>query len=95
VRERRPEAFHDVYQSELRTDPMRVLRGIYARFEIEWRPEVEQRMQRWLAERAGPTSRSRPIDPADYGLETEEIEHEMAGYAARYGLQPPKKGSRA
>ena len=91
VRERRPEAFHDVYQTELRADPMRVLREIYARFEIEWRPEVEQRMQSWLAERAGlhsrSRSRSRPIDPADYGLEVEEIEYEMADYAARYGLQ--------
>lgn len=87
VRQRHPEAFHDVYQSELRADPIRVLRGIYTRFEIEWRPEVEERMRRWLAERAGPAARSKPIDPADYGLRIEDIAHEMAGYAEHYDLE--------
>lgn len=86
VRERRPEVFHDVYQSDLRADPIGVLRGIYARFEIDWRPDIEQRMRRWLAERSGPTTRPARSDPADYGLSVDEIEREMAHYAAHYGL---------
>lgn len=92
VRERRPDAFHDVHQAELRADPIGVLRGIYARFEIEWIPGFEERVARWLARQSSdPPPRSRPIDPADYGLTVEEIEHEMAGYAARHGL---RNGSR-
>jgi hypothetical protein len=86
VRERHAEAFHDVYQADLRADPMRVLRGIYAHFELDWSDEVERRMLEWLAERAGPTPRAKGPDPADYGLDVNEIEYEMAGYAARYGL---------
>jgi hypothetical protein len=86
VRDDRPEAFHDVHQADLRRDPIPVLRGIYERFELEWRTEVEQRMQRWLAERAERGPRPTRPDPADYGLSVAEIEREMADYADRYGL---------
>jgi hypothetical protein len=86
VRERHPEVFHDVHQAELRADPMRVLQGIYAHFGIEWRPEVEQHMQRWLAEQTQPSTRAARPDPADYGLTVVEIEREMAEYAACYAL---------
>ena len=86
VRERYPEAFHDVHQAELRADPIRVLRAIYDRFGIDWQPAVEERMRRWLAHRPAPSPRAATPDPADYGLSAALIEREMAEYAARYGL---------
>lgn len=86
VRERHPDAFHDVHQAELRADPIGVVRGIYARFGLAWSDAVEARMRAWVEAQTGVSPRGPRPDPADYGLEPDEIREAMAGYAARHGL---------
>lgn len=82
VRRRRPASFHDVHQGELARDPMGVVRGIYACFDLELRPETESRMQRWIADQprrdAVLTRGRRPETPEDYGLDADEIRERLA-----------------
>ncbi len=77
VRARRPGSFHDVHQSELAADPMAVVRGIYARFELELSPATAAKMQAWVRaqpERDAVLARGRRrVTPEDYGLVAEEI----------------------
>jgi hypothetical protein len=73
VRKRSPNAFHDVFQSELRADPLLVVRGIYDRFGLELEAETAARMQHWAAASATmPRLESRDT-PEDYGLTRDEI----------------------
>ncbi len=82
VRARRPEAFHDVHQEELARDPLAVVRGIYARFDLELAPSVEVAMQEWIREqprRDAVLARGRrPESPEDYGLDADEIRERLA-----------------
>ncbi len=81
VRAQRPEAFHEVHQEELARDPLAVVRGVYARFALELRPEVEARMKDWIA--AQPAREAvlargrRPEAPEDYGLDADEIRERL------------------
>lgn len=81
VRARRPDAFHDVQQAELARDPLGVVRGIYARFDLELRPAVEARMKEWnraQPERVAILARGRRLEtPEDYGLSADEIRERM------------------
>ncbi|MBW1882837.1 MAG: sulfotransferase [Deltaproteobacteria bacterium] len=86
VRERHPGAFHDVYQPALRADPMRVVHGIYERFELELTREAEQRMQRWVAEHSEGAGRQHHYDCEGFGLSAAEIRQAFGGYMARYDL---------
>jgi hypothetical protein len=86
IREHHPDAFFDVHQAELRSDPIGVARGIYVRFGMDWSDAVEARMRAWVDARAGSSPRAPRPDPADYGLEPDEIREAMASYSARYGL---------
>ena len=86
VRERHPDAFHDVTQPALLADPMRVVHGIYERFELELTREAEQRMRRWVAEHPEGARREHHYHPEDFGLSVAEIRQEFEGYMARYDL---------
>ena len=86
VRERRPDAFHDVYQEALRGDPMGVVRGIYERFELELRPETETRMRSWIARHPAVAGQAQRDRPEDYGLTADGIRRELAPYRERYDL---------
>ena len=81
VRVRHPEAFHDVHQSELANDPLAVVRGIYARFDLELTQPTEAKMKAWIA---GQSARDavlargrRDAKPEDYGLRAEEIRERL------------------
>ena len=82
VRAQRPEAFHEVHQEELARDPLAVVRGVYARFALELRPEVEGRMKDWIAAQPGREAvlarGRRPETPEDYGLDADEIRERLA-----------------
>jgi hypothetical protein len=86
VRKGRPEAFHDVHQSELATDPMGVVHGIYRRFDLELGPEAEHRMQQWIAAHPVNARGEHRYRPEDYGLSDEAIRRELELYTRRYGL---------
>ena len=86
VRERAPGAFHDVYQPALLADPMRVVREIYARFELELTRETEARMQHWIADHPENARTGHHDSPDDFGISAAEIRQEFSAYTARYGL---------
>lgn len=81
VRARRPESFHDVHQEALAKDPIGVVRGVYARFDLELSRETEARMQAWI--RAQPQRDAvlahgrRRETPADYGLDPDEVREKL------------------
>ena len=81
VRARRPEAFHDVDQSELARDPLAVVRGIYARFDLELTQPTADKMKAWIAAqpaRDAVLARGRRGEqPEDYGLRAEEIRERL------------------
>lgn len=87
VREQHAEAFHDVHQSRLETDPMGVVSGIYARFELELSAEAEQRMRAWVAEQPVSGRPEHRYRPEDYGLHPSEIRDTLHDYIERYGLE--------
>ena len=86
VRERVPDAFHDVHQPALLADPMRVVCEIYDRFELELTREAETRMRRWIADHPESARSEHHYSPEDFGLTGAEIRREFAAYMARYRL---------
>ena len=87
VRERTPDPFHDVYQPALRANPMRVVRDIYTRFDLELTREAETRMQGWIADHQESARREHHYKPEDFGLSAPEIRQEFSAYITRYGLR--------
>jgi hypothetical protein len=81
VRTRRPEAFHDVHQEALAQDPLGVVRGIYARFDLELTPATEAKMKDWVRaqpERDAVLVRGRRHErPEDFGLSADEIRERL------------------
>lgn len=77
VRARQPASFQDVFQADLAADPMAVVRGIYARFDLELSPATATKMRTWIdaqPERDAVLARGRrPVTPEDYGLDADEI----------------------
>ena len=86
ARERRPEQFHDVDHREFHRDPMRVVRGIYERFDLTLSDETARLMQRWIAD--SPTSRhgEHRYDIADYGITADQVRQRFADYIERHAL---------
>lgn len=82
VRARHPRAFHEVHQEELARDPLAVVRGIYARFDLELLPSVETKMKDWVRaqpEREAVLARGRRREtPEDFGLDADEIRERLA-----------------
>lgn len=81
VRAAHPARFHEVHQEELAKDPLGVVRGVYARFDLELARTSEDKMRDWIRrqpERDAVLARGRrPITPADYGLDADEIRERL------------------
>jgi len=81
VRARHPERFHEVHQPELAKDPLAVVRGLYARFDLELEPGTEAKMKAWIQaqpEREAVLARGRrSATPEDYGLDAGEIRERL------------------
>jgi hypothetical protein len=86
VREHHPDAFHDVYQAQLATEPLAVVHGIYDHFDLELRPDAERAMRHWIDTHRVSAASGRRYRPEDYGLDAEAICRELEPYASRYGL---------
>ena len=86
ARAQRPGQFHDVDHREFHRDPMKVVRGIYDRFDLSLSDEAASRMQRWIAD--SPTSRhgEHRYDVADYGITAEQIRERFDDYIERHAL---------
>ena len=82
----RPDQFHDVDHRDFHRNPMKVVRGIYDRFDLTLSDTVASRMERWIAD--SPTSRhgEHRYDVADYGITAEQIRERFADYIERHAL---------
>jgi hypothetical protein len=83
ARAARPEAqFHDVDHADFHADPIRTIRGIYGHFGYTLSDEVAERMRRWLAANPAGKHGDHRYDPADFGLDREEV---RAAFPGEYG----------
>ncbi|TLX70626.1 sulfotransferase [Pseudomonas nicosulfuronedens] len=76
----------DVDHRRFHSDPLGVVKALYGHFGFTLDAEVEQRMDRWIAE--SPTTRhgEHRYTPQRFGLEQEAIRREFGGYSRRFGL---------
>lgn len=84
-RARRPDNFHDVYHSAFVADPMAVVRGIYARFDLELRAPVETAMRAWVAANPQGKHGEHRYELAQFGLTEEAVRAAYRDYIATYG----------
>ncbi len=82
--DRHPENFHDVFMADFVEDPIGVIRGIYKRFDLTLKPEVEEAMRKWLDEHARAKPGFHRYQAEDFGLTEDAIRKEFAEYIERY-----------
>jgi hypothetical protein len=86
ARARRAGQFFDVDHREFHHDPIRVVRAIYTRFDLDLSDETTRRMQQWIA--ASPTSRhgEHRYDIAHYGITAGQVRERFGDYIERHSL---------
>ncbi len=78
--------FIDVKYSELVSDPLAVVRRIYARLDIRLTDAAAQRMQRLALSRSRYERRGASPTSADPGLDCSAETHRFEGYCSRFGI---------
>jgi hypothetical protein len=86
VRQERQVPIFDAYYAQLVTDPMRVVEGCYAHFGMELRPEVRERMLKFLADNPQGKHGKHVYDASEYGLDEDKIRAAFAPYIERHQL---------
>lgn len=66
-------------------DPLAVARGIYARFDLELAPAVEQAMRDWVAAHPQGQHGEHRYDLETYGLSEDLVREAFAAYIEEYG----------
>jgi hypothetical protein len=84
VRERMPEAFHDVRFVDTVKRPLEVVRDIYAWAGLTLTPAAEQAMQRWLEDNRRDTRGAHEYATEHFGLTADQIRRDFADYRARH-----------
>jgi hypothetical protein len=88
-----PGRFHDVWFGDTVSRPMAVVEALYAAIGMPLEQDVAQRMQQWLALNQRDKRAAHDYDAAQFGLGTEQLEHDFAAYRQRYIL--PRASARA
>jgi len=83
-----PAQFFDVRYTDLRADPLAMVRQIYTHFGDELTPDAEAAMSRWLTENAHGSHEGHRYAAEQYGISDDVIRQTFQDYADRYGLQP-------
>ncbi len=86
TRERAPDRFVDVYYDALMSDTMREVRRIYEGLELEWSPEAERRMSRWLEHHPSPKRAPGHHDLEALGWTRERLLERFAAYCKRFAV---------
>jgi len=86
VRRSRPAQFHDVHHRDLHADPLGILRGVYAHFELEFESSVEADMRAWLGANPPAKHGEHRYRLETYGIGVQDIERNFGPYRARMGL---------
>lgn len=84
VRDAQPQAFFDVRFEDTVSQPLAVVRAIYAWAGYQLGPEAEAAMQRWLADNRRSNRAEHVYDSATFGLDPERLKQDFAEYRARY-----------
>jgi hypothetical protein len=80
------DAIHDVQYADTVRDPLGVVRGIYDRFGIDFTPEIEAAMQRYLDANPKGKHGRHEYDLAEYGLSKEGVRERFKGYIDDHGI---------
>jgi hypothetical protein len=80
------EQFIDVKYSELVSDPLAVVRRIYARLDIRLTEAAAERMQRLALSRSRYERRGASSTSSDLGLDCSTETQRFEGYCSRFGL---------
>ncbi len=81
-----PDSIHDVQYADTVRDPLGVVRGIYARFGIDFTPEIEAAMQGYLDANPKGKHGAHSYDLAEFGLSKEGVRERFASYIADYDI---------
>ncbi|MGH7392449.1 MAG: sulfotransferase [Candidatus Rokuibacteriota bacterium] len=79
--------FLDVHYHDLLADPITVIRGIYARFDVPFTEEAERRMRRHLAGNPQGKNGMHRYSLATFGLDPEELTHRFKAYREHFGIR--------
>jgi hypothetical protein len=82
----RDAAFVDVSYRELASDPIGVVRGVYARQGRPLSPAAEERMRQWVVANPRHKQGTHRYNLAQFGLTASEVDEAFAGYMERYGF---------
>jgi len=82
------ERFLDVNYDELVADPLGVVRGLYAHFDLPFREETALRMRAHLADYPQGKHGAHIYSLAAFGLDPGELAHRFKGYCEHFGIRP-------
>jgi hypothetical protein len=75
---------YDLSYRELAADPVRAVRNIYKSFDIEFRPDSEAGIRRWLAENPADKQGRHTYKLEDYGLTERDVREVYGPYMEAY-----------
>ena len=75
---------YDLSYRELAADPVKAVRGIYAHFGMEFRPDSESGIRRWLAENPADKHGRHTYKLEDYGLTQRDVKDVYGPYMEAY-----------
>ena len=78
----------DCMYQDLFRDPIAVVKNIYAKFDLEYTPEFERRMKRYLAENQQGKYGRHKYSNAEYGIEPHLLYQQNKTYFDFYGFKP-------
>ena len=78
--------FFDIKFAEFQRDPWPSIEALYAWLGEELTPEARAGMERWRAETPPDLHGKRTIDPADFGLDKDELRARFAFYRQHFGV---------
>lgn len=86
ARQGRNEQFHDVLYREFMAEPMKVVEGIYRKFDLSLSAAAEAAMRDWIAKNPQGKFGKHRYAPDDLQLDTELVRTRFADYIERYHL---------
>jgi hypothetical protein len=75
---------YDLSYRELAADPVRAVRGVYKSFDIEFRPDSESGIRRWLADNPADKHGRHTYKLEDYGLTEHDVREVYGPYMEAY-----------
>jgi hypothetical protein len=78
--------FCDVHYADIRKDPVAVARQVYEHFDWQLSDGTEQRMRTVLANQPAEESGHHRYDPAQFGLNADQVASCFSVYCDRFGL---------